>query len=251
MSDWQGKRYWIVGASEGLGRALAAKLSAVGAEVILSARSADRLDELAAGLPAKSQVAVLDVTDGAAVAEAASAVGDVDGVIYVAGEFVPMTAQTFDGEAAARMVDINLSGAARVLGHVLPQMVARNAGHIVLIGSLAGFRGLPGAAGYGASKAGLMSLAETLRADLGSSEILVQLANPGFIRTRMTEQNDFRMPAIMEPEAAAQEVFELMNETSFAKNFPSVFSWGFRLAQFLPDFLYYPLARRFAASLRQ
>ena len=139
------------------------------------------------------------------------------------------------------MLDVNLTGAARVLGHVLPPMVERDQGHIVLTGSLSGFRGLPNACGYGASKAGLMSLAETLHADLINTGVDIQLINPGFIKTQLTDKNEFNMPFIMEPNVAAREFVEHMNNSSFAKNYPWIFSSAIRSMQFLPDWLYYRL----------
>jgi len=243
MRDWQGKRYWIVGASEGLGRALSHLLSKAGAEVILSARSEDRLTELAAEMPGTAMAVPMDVSDMAAVKAAAAKVGPVDGLVFLAGVYWPMQAQKFDGEAASAMLDVNLTGAARVLGEVVPAMVERDEGHIVLTGSLSGFRGLPGAVGYGASKAGLMSLGESMHCDLQGTGVLVQLANPGFIRTRMTDKNAFKMPAIMEPEEAAQDMFELMCTNNFKRNFPLLFSLFFRFSQFLPDALYYPMMK--------
>jgi len=136
---------------------------------------------------------------------------------------------------------VNFTGCARVIGAVLPGMVARGAGHVVITGSLSGFRGLPGSIGYSASKAGVMSLAESLYADLRASGVRVQVANPGFIRTRLTEKNDFSMPFLMEPEEAARAMFEHMNSDGFKASFPMVFSWLFRLSQFLPDWAYYRL----------
>ena len=118
-------------------------------------------------------------------------------------------------------------------------MLAQGHGHIVITGSLSGFRGLPGAIGYGASKAACMYLAESLQADLRRTPIKVQVINPGFIRTRLTDKNDFSMPFIMEPEAAAREFFDHMNTDGFKKSFPLVFSWLFRVSQFFPDWLYY------------
>ena len=111
---------------------------------------------------------------------------------------------------------------------VLPAMVARGAGHLVITGSLSGFRGLPGALGYAASKAGVMALAESLYADLRGTGVRVQLANPGFIRTRLTAKNDFSMPFLMEPEQAAAEMLALMKSGRFKRSFPMVFSWLFR-----------------------
>ena len=241
MRQWQGKRYWLVGASEGLGREVAFCLSKAGAEVIVSARSEDRLRALVAELPGKSSYVVVDVADRVAVERAAVAIGPLDGVVYLAGVYWPMKAGEWDNEKADMMGQINYLGASRVVGSVIHGMLAQGHGHIVLTGSLSGFRGLPGAIGYCASKAGLMSLAESMQADLRGSAIQVQLINPGFIKTRLTEKNDFKMPFIMDANKAAHEFFEHMNDDVFKKSFPRVFSWVFRLSQFLPDWLYYRL----------
>jgi NADP-dependent 3-hydroxy acid dehydrogenase YdfG len=239
MTEFTGKRYWLVGASEGLGAALARKLSAAGAEVILSARNVARLQEVARGLPGKAQVVPVDVSDLASVEAAAKDAGEIDGMVFLAGVYWPMTAQEFDLAQAVAMADVNFTGAFRVLGSVLPGMVARDAGHIVITGSLSGFRGLPGAVGYGASKAGVMSLAESLHADLWRTGVRVQLANPGFIKTRLTDKNQFNMPFLMTPEEAAQEIFELMcDEGAFVRHFPRLFSLVFRLSRFLPVWAY-------------
>jgi NADP-dependent 3-hydroxy acid dehydrogenase YdfG len=241
VREWQGKRYWLVGASEGLGAALAHKLSRTGVEVIVSARSQDKLDALVAELPGNATAQVVDVSDRDSVKAAAQAVGDVDGVVFLAGVYWPTKAQEWGAEQVEAMADINFTGAIRVMGAVMPMMQTRGTGHLVITGSLSGFRGLPGAIGYSASKAGVMALAESMYADLRGSGIDVQLANPGFIKTRLTEKNEFTMPFIMEPDAAAQEMFELMNSDRFKKSFPRVFSWVFRLSQFMPDWMYYRL----------
>ena len=197
MQDWTGRRYWLIGASEGLGLALAQEMAAAGAEVIISARSADRLAEALSGLPPTARAVTMDVGSAFSVRAAAEQVGQVDGVVYLAGVYWPMTAQKWDAERALQMIDVNLMGCMRVLGAVLPAMVARDAGHVVITGSLSAYRGLPGAVGYAASKAALASLAETLQLDLRKTGVRVQLANPGFIRTRLTDKNDFSMPQIM------------------------------------------------------
>lgn len=241
MKNWQGKRYWLIGASEGLGREVAKTMSRAGAEVIVSARSADRLKSLVDELPGKSSYVALDVTDLAAVESAAKQIGDIDGMVYLAGVYWPMKSTEWDNQKADMMAQVNYLGASRAVGAVIPGMVARGHGHIVLTGSLSGFRGLPGAIGYAASKAGLMALAESMQADLRNSPINVQLVNPGFIKTRLTEKNDFNMPFIMTPQAAANEVFDHMNTTGFKKSFPMMFSWLFRGSQFLPDWAYFRL----------
>ena len=239
MRDWQGKRYWLVGASEGLGRALAHRLSKAGAEVIVSARNAERLAALAAELSGPARAVAVDVADRASVEAAAAEAGEIDGMVYLAGVYWPMKAQDWNAGQAETMADINFTGCVRAVGAVLPAMVARGRGHVVLTGSLSGFRGLPGAIGYGASKAAVMSLAESMHADLRGTGIEVQVANPGFIKTRLTDKNDFKMPFLMTPEEAAEEMFALMDSRRFKRNFPRAFGSFFRASQFLPDWAYY------------
>lgn len=241
MRDFKGKRYWLVGASEGLGLALAQKLSGAGAELILSARNAEALQKAASSLPGPSTILPVDVSSSDSVRAAAAQLPDLDGMVFLAGVYWPMRAQDWNATQAEAMADINFTGAVRVVGAALPPMVARNRGHIVITGSLSGFRGLPGAIGYAASKAGTMVLAESLYADLRKSGVTVQLANPGFIRTRLTAKNDFTMPFIMDPEAAAEIMFRHMQRGGFKISFPTVFSWLFRGGNFLPDWLYYRL----------
>ncbi len=241
MNSWAGKRYWLVGASEGLGAALAHKMSAAGVHLVLSARSEDKLNTLAAQLPGKSDVVPVDVSDADSVRAAADAAGEIDGVVQIAGVYWPFGAKAWDADQATMMADINYTGAMRLMGAVVPKFVERDAGHIVLTGSLSGFRGLPGAAAYTSSKAGVMTLAESLYADLRKTNVRVQLVNPGFVKTRLTDKNDFNMPFIMEPDEAAREFFEHMNTDAFKRSFPTFFSWVFRGSQFLPDWLYYRL----------
>jgi short-subunit dehydrogenase len=241
VSEWAGKRYWLVGASEGLGEALAHKMSAAGVELVLSARSEDKLHDLAEALPGRAKVVTVDVSDAESIKAAFAAAGQIDGVVQLAGVYWPFGAKNWDAAQANMMADVNFTGAMRLMGVVVPEFVEQDKGHIVLTGSLSGFRGLPGAAAYTASKAAVMTLAESLYADLHKTNVKVQLVNPGFVRTRLTDKNDFNMPFIMEPEQAAQQVFEHMNTESFKRSFPTLFSWVFRGSQFLPDWLYYRL----------
>lgn len=232
------RTYWLIGASEGLGRALAHRLAHEGIQTVLSARNADRLQELASELPGTHSVVAMDVTEAQAVKQAAQKLPPLDGVIYLAGSYDPMNALNYDGERAALVAQVNFVGALRSLSAVVPDFVRRDKGHVVIIGSLAGFRGLPNSIGYGASKAGLMHLAENLRAELARTGVKVQLINPGFIKTRLTELNDFQMPQIMEPEDAADRVWRAMQSRRFATSFPAPFAWFFRLSRFVPQWLY-------------
>lgn len=239
MREWKGKRYWLVGASDGLGAALARRMSEAGAHVIVSARSEDKLRTVVDSLENDGSLQVVDVSDDASVTAAAETIGQLDGVVYLAGVYWPFGAQEWNAEQATVMADINFTGLVRVMGRVVPQFVTRDAGHVVITGSLSGFRGLPGSIGYTASKAATMSLAECMYADLRGTGVDVQVSNPGFIKTQLTDKNDFKMPFIMTPEEAAEEMFKQMNSTRFKASFPKLFSYVFRGSQFLPDWLYY------------
>ncbi|HDZ80320.1 MAG TPA: SDR family NAD(P)-dependent oxidoreductase, partial [Roseobacter sp.] len=214
-----------------------------GAEVIVSARSEDKLMALVDELPGRASYQVLDVQDEDSIRSAVSTVGHVDGLVYLAGVYWPFGAAEWEVDHATKMIDVNLTGLVRVLGAVVPSMVKRDAGHIVITSSLTGFRGLPNSIGYTASKAGTMSLAECMYADLRNTGVKVQVINPGFIKTQLTDKNDFKMPGLMQPEDAAQQVIEHMDTDRFKKSFPYWFSLVFRLAQFLPDAIYYRLFR--------
>lgn len=237
--NFEGKKYWLVGASEGLGRALALRMSQAGAELILSARNSQRLVELSADLPGPSQVLTMDIADTDSVARAGPKLRDIDGVVFLAGVYWPMPATDWNGADALAMANINFTGAFRVLDQVMEQFLAVDKGHIVITGSLSGFRGLPRSIGYSASKAGVMALAESLYADLRTTGIRVQIANPGFIKTRLTDKNSFNMPFIMSADEAADHMMRHMRSTRFKCSFPTLFSWLFRFSQFLPDWLYY------------
>jgi len=239
MPSVSGKTYWIVGASEGLGQDLARQMVAKGADVILSARNQSRLDDLAAELGPKARAIAMDIADPRSVAQAWAQIGRIDGLVFLAAVYWPQRAQDWNAQQVVDMLDINLTGAARVLGHVVPDMVARDTGHIVLTSSLSGFRGLPGAVGYGASKAGIMSLAESMYYDLRKTGVRVQVVNPGFIKTRLTDKNEFKMPFIMTPDQAARLTLDHMETTRFKRSFPRMFSWVIRASQFFPDWLYY------------
>jgi len=236
------KTYWIVGASDGLGKAIAQELDREGAKLILSARREEALKDLVKGLHNATALPV-DVTDATSVENAFKGLEHVDCLIYCAGAYQPMTAMDWKPDAAELMIDVNLTGAARLLSRLVPQFVKRNSGHIVLIGSLSGFRALPGAIGYSASKAGLMHLAENLYADLRDTDVTVQQINPGFIATRLTDQNDFKMPQIMSADKAAQRVIRAIRSGRFSTSFPYPFALLFTLGRFLPRKLFYSIFR--------
>jgi len=237
--DLTGKTYWLVGASEGLGRALAKKLDDAGVTVVVSARNEARLKELATEMSDRTVVLPVDVSDIEKVQKAAAELPDVDGFIYAAGTYTPFAAQDYDAKAAEMMFEVNLQGGSRIAATLIPKFAARDHGHAVFIGSLSAFGGLPGSIGYSASKAGLKSLAESIKCDLANTNVKVSHINPGFIRTRLTDKNDFDMPQIMDPEDAADHVIRGMKRKRFETSFPYPFALLFRLSRIFPEWLYF------------
>lgn len=238
MTDpFAGKTWWIVGASEGLGAALASAMDARGARLILSARSGDKLEALAKDLR-HATVLPMDVTDANSVETATAQAQHADAMLYCVGTYEPMHAADWNADAVEHMIDTNFTGAARVLAGIVPHYVARGSGQIMLIGSLSGYRGLPAAVGYSASKAALMHLAENLLIDLKGTGVTIQMANPGFIKTRLTAKNDFDMPQIMTPEVAADHVIAAVDSGRFETAFPRPFAWVFKWGRFLPRGLF-------------
>ena len=242
MREFQNKTYWIVGASEGLGRALAIQLAKVGTKVIISARSEERLIGLSEEIGSNTMVLPMDVSDRSSVQKACSKLPkSLDGFVFVSGVYWHMSASSWDETKAEEMVDVNLVGAMRCLAHLVPKFINQGSGHIVLTGSIAGYRGLPGSVGYCASKAGLMSLAETLKIDLAKNKIDVQLLNPGYIKTRLTDKNPYKKIYVMTPEKAAEFSLSHMRSSRFQSSFPRSFSIISKIIKNLPDWLYFKI----------
>ena len=191
-----------------------------------------------------------DSTDVASLATARQALieawGGVDLVVYLAGDYVPMRADTFDLAAIERVVEVNFNGALRLVATVLPDLHA--GGGIALVASVAGYRGLPNALAYGPGKAALIHLAECLHLDLRIQGIGVWLINPGFVATRLTAQNQFEMPALLTPERAAQDIIEGLGSGRFEIHFPKRFTRFLKLMSHLPYRWYFPLIARFTRS---
>jgi NAD(P)-dependent dehydrogenase (short-subunit alcohol dehydrogenase family) len=246
LSNWQGKRVWIVGASSGIGEATASALHAQGARVIVSARNLQALQNFV-DRHAGAQALTLDATDRHAVRSATDsvlAVGALDCVVYCAGYYNPMRAQTLQLQDALRHMEVNYTGALYLLDALLPHLLAQGNAHISLVGSVAGYRGLPNSLAYGPSKAALIHLAETLYLDLKTSGVGVSIINPGFVETPLTAKNDFAMPALMTPPQAAQAILKGWASGAFEIHFPKRFTWWLKLLRVLPYRAYFALVAR-------
>lgn len=248
LVDWAGKTVWIVGASSGIGQATAAALHAQGARVVVSARNAQLLASFVDAHPG-SQALSLDVTQRPAVQAAAAqllAQGPLDCVVYCAGHYTAMRADALDVDDMLRHGAVNYTGALYLLDAVLPALLARGSGHISLVGSVAGYRGLPNSLAYGPTKAALINLAETLYLDLHAKGLGVSIINPGFVQTPLTANNDFTMPALLTPEQAAQAILRGWSRGAFEIHFPKRFTLWLKALRILPTRLYFQLVRRIA-----
>ncbi|MBX9961584.1 MAG: SDR family NAD(P)-dependent oxidoreductase [Burkholderiales bacterium] len=249
IADWTDQRVWVVGASTGIGAAVAKALLARGARVALSARRPEPLDALAAAAPPEKALALaVDVTDALSVAEAHRALitawGRLDVVLVVAGTYKPMRAWELDLHAARALVDVNVNGVLNVLAAVLPQLLASNEGHVGIVASVAGYGGLPQALIYGPTKAALINLAEVLYLDLAPRGIGVHLICPGFVKTPLTDGNDFHMPALISAEEAADRTLRGFERGEFETHYPKRFTRWLKVLRLLPYRLYFPLVRR-------
>jgi len=246
IAGWHGKTVWLVGASTGIGRATASALHAAGAKVLVSARNAQALADFVHQHPGAVALP-LDATDADSVAAAARAaleLGPVDGVVYCAGYYSEQRATAWSLAEMLTHEQINYVGVLYLLDAVLPHLLAHKSGFISLISSVAGFRGLPKSLAYGPTKAALINLAETLYQDLRTSGIAVSIINPGFVETPLTAQNQFKMPALISPEKAAQEIMQGWACGEFEIHFPKRFTFWMKLLRLLPYRLYFPAVRR-------
>lgn len=251
IQDWRGQRVWLVGASSGIGLACAKALHAAGAQVIVSARDLGTLSEWAAtcksqGLPV--ELLSLDVTDALQVkyvARQVAAGGKIDFLLYCAGHYRAQRATDFDLTDMLRHQDVNYNGLLRVLDAVLPMFLQQGTGHISVVSSVAGWRGLPNGLAYGPTKAAVTHVAETLYMDLQDKGIGVSVVNPGFVATPLTAQNNFQMPALLSPEQAAEAMLAGWSQGLFDIHFPKRFTGWLKLMRLLPYRAYFALVRRF------
>ncbi|XZG71305.1 SDR family NAD(P)-dependent oxidoreductase [Chitinibacteraceae bacterium HSL-7] len=232
--DWQGRRVWLVGASSGIGAALAARLLAAGARVALTARNAERLARVGGG---RALLLPFDATSPAAWQTAQDQLdrewGGVDLVLFCAAIYQPERAWELDAARTRQTLDVNLGSVYYGLEVVLPGLI-KHSGSIAIVASVAGYMGLPGATVYGPGKAALINLAELLYADLHPRGVGVYLINPGFVRTRLTDQNRFAMPVLLTPEEAADAILAGFARGAFEIDFPRRFTRLMRAVSLLP-----------------
>jgi short-subunit dehydrogenase len=247
LATYAGQRVWVIGASYGIGAAIARELLARGAKVALSARKRELLTQVAGDSPA-ALIAPLDVTDHASVLAARNALvqawGGIDLALIVAGTHIEMRGDDFDLAKARQLLDVNLHGVLHCVDVIVPTLLAQQAGGIAVVASVAGYIGLPKALVYGASKAALINFTESLYNDLRPKGLGVYLVNPGFVDTPLTQKNDFEMPALMKAEDAARVTLDEIAAGRFEIHYPKRFTRMLKLLRVLPYRLQLWLVRR-------
>ncbi len=244
---------WVTGASTGIGREVAVALARAGWRVAATARSAETLAELARAQPGIVAVPV-DITDRAALRAVVDRLEREEGGIALAilnaGTYVRDRAEDLDEAAFARTIDLNLMATVACVAALMPGWLARRRGQLAIVSSVAGYRGLPGALSYGASKAALINFSESLRFDFDRLGLKVQVINPGFVRTPLTDKNDFPMPFIIEADDAARRILQGLARDRFEIAFPGRFVQILKRLRCLPYGLYFALVGRQTGARR-
>lgn len=242
------KHAWVVGGSSGIGAALVERLAVQGWQVAVSARNASALERLAQRSPGNITAVPLDVTDSAAVTAAFAAIesehGPLSHCFLNAATYEPMAASEFAAERFRVAMEVNFMGVVHCLDAILPAMRKRRSGQVLITASVAGYRGLPRAAPYNATKAALISLAESLHPELAQEGVQMRVINPGFVETPLTDKNQFEMPALLTPHQAAAAIVRRLDDSGFEIAFPRRFVWAMKLLRQLPYPLFFALTRR-------
>lgn len=246
---------WLTGATSGIGEALAARFLAGGKRVAVTARKVGALERLGEKLGADDSnflPVAADLTKDGDVSNAYAWIvgnwGVPDMVIANAGTHINMPAGELDMDKCRTLFEINLHGAVATLLAPLPDMLERGGGHLVGVGSLSSYRGLPLAAAYGATKAGLNNFLQSLRFDVETYGIAVSAINPGFVKTPLTARNSYPMPLIISAERAAEYIWKGLSKRKMEIHFPPLFSWSCKLLRILPYPVYHALVRRITGS---
>jgi NAD(P)-dependent dehydrogenase (short-subunit alcohol dehydrogenase family) len=243
--DLSGKVAWVVGGSSGIGACVARELQSRGAVVAISARRQDQLAEVAAG----SMLAVgADVTKAASLSAAASRIrdelGPIDLAVLSAGYWKQMTVRDWDTDTFNHHVQVNLIGMSNAIGAVLPEMLARRSGVIAGISSVAGYRGMPGSAAYGATKAGQINLLESLRISAARHGVGIVTICPGFVRTDLTAGNSFPMPFLIDADTAGRAICDGLERDRTEIVFPLRMALLMKAARLVPVSLWSSLWSR-------
>lgn len=249
------KIIWITGASSGIGAETALQMAKSGWRVAATARSLDKLEALAEQAASYDGAIIPyagDVTDLKAMSAIADAIEVEQGIIDIAllnaGTYFPDTDESFTADSFKKTFDVNVNGMANCVEPLLKKFRVRRAGHIAIVASVAGYRGLPRSLSYGATKAALINFAEALYIESKDAGIKVQVINPGFVKTPLTDTNDFEMPMLMPVEDAAKALIKGIHSNKFEITFPWQFALILKTIGLLPNKLYLNLIGKITAG---
>jgi short-subunit dehydrogenase len=245
MKDLHGQYVWVIGASSGIGAELASALSHQGANVILSARRESTLQEVRAELiGVNHQILPFDASDYQQTKEAFKSIKRLDRVIFLAAIYDPSTKGRADIEFIQQSLQVNVGGIYNMLDIVLPFFETQGYGQITLCGSVAGYFGLPNSQPYASTKAAIINLAESLYVECQPKNIDVKLISPGFVKTPMTDKNDFEMPMMIGAEEAAQSIITGLKANAFEIHFPKKLTLFLKLLRLLPYWLSFKVSSK-------
>jgi short-subunit dehydrogenase len=248
MQTFHGRNIWIIGASSGIGEALAYKIASLGGRCILSSRNIEKLNAIKQQLGAKHEVLAFDVTnydDVKKSVEQAKSYGNLDCILYMSAYYERLMLEELGGEVTENIVKTNLIGALNFVGCITPILKQQNKGQFALCASVAAYRGLPKAQPYSATKAAILNLAESMKCDFLDSNIDIKVINPGFVKTPLTDKNPFDMPHIITPQEAADYIIDGLAKTGFEIHFPPKFSYKLKFLRLAPHWLYFYLVKKF------
>tara|TARA_Y100000588_G_C14255306_1_gene925174 strand:+ start:1832 stop:2581 length:750 start_codon:yes stop_codon:yes gene_type:complete len=242
-------RAWITGAGKGIGRALAKTLAAESWTVAVSARTVSDLQQLQDECnPELIKIFPLDVTNQEetvnTIEQIELTIGMPNLVIFNAGAHAPISPGNFTSETVRQLIEVNLMGVVNGLAEIIPRFVKIGGGHIAVVASLSGYVGLPTASAYGASKAALINMCESLQPELKRYNVRLTLINPGFVETPLTDKNDFAMPFLISAEDAAKRIIEGLNKDKFEITFPKRLAIPMKLLRLLPYKFLFALTKR-------
>ncbi len=257
MSAKVRKSCWIIGASQGIGEALAHEIYLDGFDLILSARNVEKLEnikseillygnsnpELGEILVGEVDVAEVDSLEKTLI-KTLEKFQEIDLVIFCPALYEPMSAMNFNLESAKKIVEINLVGCLNFLHLIVPQMTKQKHGQIGVIASVAGYAGLPQSFAYGASKAALINLCEGIYPELQRAGIDISLINPGFVKTRLTDKNKFKMPFLISSKEAAKEILKGLKAKKFEIHFPKKFTIFLKILRLLPYKIFFLITKK-------
>ena len=241
---------WITGASSGIGGDLALKMASEGLNVAISARSTKKLIQVrkkATNLKGSINIFPVDIISKKSVKNTVKKIeqkcGRIGTAILNAGINEPISSKNFSSEKLENLMQVNYVGTVNCLDVLIKKFINRKSGHISVVSSLAGYLGFPESSGYCPTKAALINLCESLKNDLDQENVVIQLINPGFVKTPMTDKNDFFMPFLISVDKSTQYIWDGIQTNKFEIFYPKFFGYFLKFLRILPYFILFPILK--------